>query len=193
MKRVILLLLLSVVFTACSFDISETEPTETCGLLLPQQFQTIEEYEQYEKNEENGASCYYIPAAVPEGFALADISKREGIYLSFTYRFDAAQTDETADYETDRLNTLSCSNSLYEDGEAALKSNFIDNGYEPVEYGGRTYYRWDEHALNDPEKEVIGYEIAFLEGDSLIYMHLPAIDTFENMMKYAAVTKIDIQ
>lgn len=190
MKRIILLLLLSIALAACSADISETEPTEICdGYLAPQQFQSIAEYEQYEKDEENGASCYYIPAAVPEGFVLADISKREGIYLSFLYRSGTEQDD----YEADRLNTLSCSNSLFEDGEAALKSNFVDKGYEAVEYEGRTYYRWDEHSQNDPQEAVIGYEIAFLEGECLISMHLPAIDTFENMMRYAAVTEVEIK
>lgn len=178
-------------------DIEPGEPTICFG---PDLFESIKVFEEHEKNAEaNAVSFYYVPASVPSGFELTEIAKRDNVYVTVTYSIsDAAMSLNNAqeyaglsEYDSSRLQTLICQRFLFPDGQGSLES-FIANGYEPMEYEGRTYYRWDEHAENDPEKRVIGYELAFLEDDSLIFLHLPAIDTFENMMRYAEVAKVEI-
>jgi len=161
-----------------------TEPPE--ALFAPYTFASFEEFEKHEKEAgEKGVSHYYVPSDLTEEYRLTQISKRDGIYVSLTYTLSEVSDETLSEYDNERLSTLICQYSLYSDGKKALESGYIKNGFEPIEYDGKTYYRWDEHAENDPTKQVIGYEIAFLENEELIYMHLPAVDTFENMMKHA--------
>lgn len=177
------------------------EPSEPLEYFAPDLFGSIKEFEEHEKNDKtNAVSFYYVPASVPSGFELTRIAKRENIYVAVTYSIsdaamssiDAQEYEALDSYDSSRLQTLICERSLFPDGHRSLKTDFIANGYEPIEHEGRTYYRWDEHAENDPEKRVIGYELAFLDDDTLIFLHLPAIDTFENMMRYADVVKVEI-
>jgi len=158
-------------------------------------FKSFEEFEKHERNAgANAVSYYYIPSALSSDYELARITKRDKGYVMIEYSVDpnAVSLGELSGYDAERLQTLICKYSLFEDGEKALKLNFIDKGYEAVEFEGKTYYRWDEYAENNPEKQIIGYEIAFLVDGELIFMHLPAVDTFENMMNYAKVTRINI-
>lgn len=216
MKRIIFLLLaLSITLMVCSCaadngsdsinmtspatetDIEPGEPTICFG---PDLFESLKDFEEHEKNAEtNAVSFYYVPSSIPSGFELTEIAKRENIYVMVTYSIpttaissnNAQEYAGLSEYDSSRLQTLICQRFLFPDGQGSLES-FIANGYEPMEYEGRTYYRWDEHAENDPEKRVIGYELAFLDDDTLIFLHLPAIDTFENMMRYADVAKVEI-
>lgn len=183
-----------------SMSESGIEPSAPMQYHAPDLFGSFEEFEKHEKNAEtNAISFYYVPSSVPSGFELTEIAKRENIYVMVSYSIsDAAMSSIDAqeyaglnDYDSSRLQTLICERWLYPDGQKSLES-FIADGYEPIEYEDRTYYRWDEHAEGDPEKRVIGYELAFLDDNTLIFLHLPAIDTFENMMKYADVKKVEI-
>ncbi len=184
-------------------DIHETSLTDNDGeklveiqaLNAPYSFNSFEDYEQHEKRTKaNAASCYYTPSSLPPDYELAHITKRDDVYVMIEYSLSVqtVSDNELSEYDAERLQTLICRYSLYPDGQKALEDDFISNGYEAIEYEGQTYYRWDEHAENNPEKRVIGYEIAFLDEGNLIFMHLPAIDTFENMMKYANVVKTNI-
>lgn len=217
MKRIIFLLLaLSITLMVCSCaadnrsnslnttsPMSETdiEPSELPLCFAPDLFESFKDFEEHEKKAEaNAVSFYYVPSSIPSGFELTQIAKRENIYVMVTYSVsdaamssvDAQEYEALNSYDSSRLQTLICERSLSSDGQRSLETDFIANGYEPMEYEGRTYYRWDEHAENDPEKRVIGYELAFLDNDSLIFLHLPAIDTFENIMRYADVAKVEI-
>ncbi len=182
--------------------LSEGKSSDPLPSTAPESFGSFDDFEEHEKNAKtNAVSFYYVPASVPSGFELTEIAKRNDIYVMVTYSipntalsvYDAQEDAGLNSYDASRLQTLICERSLSHDGQSTLETSFIANGYEPMEYEGRTYYRWDEHAENDPEKRVIGYELAFLDDGNLIFLHLPAIDTFENMMRYASVEKVEIE
>lgn len=198
----ILLLMLALVMCACGNgnmdNVTESDTVSVDTPMIqeaPLVFQSFEAYEQYEQRARSaGSSCYYIPSSVPDEYELIRITKREDVYVMVEYQVPTASLDTEGldEYALSRLQTLICRYSLYEDGSVALQQTFANNGYQPMEYNGKTYYRWDEYENNDSTKRLIGYEIAFLEDGQLIFMHLPAIDTFENMMKHADVIKVTI-
>ncbi len=207
MKTVISLLLsisLLIVLCACSLITPEDNPSTGNDtyppvelLEAPLTFDSFSEYERYEKSTKAPSAYYYVPSSLGEDYQLRQITKRDQVYIMLTYTVSSANkafsAEKLSEYDSERLQTLICRYSLYNDGEAALKNGFIANGYVPVEYKGKTYYRWDEYAQNDSAKMLIGYEIAFLMDGHLIFMHLPAIDTFESMMKYADVSLVNIK
>ena len=163
----------------------------------PYTFTSVEAFEAFERKAgAKSVTSYYVPRSLSPDYTLAQITKRDDVYVMFEYTVSAskvASASKLSEYDAERLQTLICRCSLYEDGKTALKESFIDQGFEKIEYNGKTYYRWDEHAENNPEKQVIGYEIAFLEDGKLIFMHLPAVDTFENMMRFAVLQKVIIK
>ena len=162
--------------------------------LAPLTFRSFEEYEQYEQKAKSNATGYYIPASVPENSELLRITKRDGVYVSVTYRvpIDSSLADRLSGYNLERMQTLTCCYYLFEDGNIALQNSFIPSGFNPIEYHGKTYYYMEEYAIDTAENLQIGHEIVFLENGQLIYMHLPAPDTFENMMKYADVVMVKL-
>ena len=196
-------LIIAFVFVLCSCsnsDLLSDQSLSDEGVAQPQtgpmEFQSFEAFEAYENRMRSAENtCYYIPSALTDDYTLARITKREGVYISVAYSVDPSkvQTEGLSGYGAERLLTLICQYSLFEDGSVSLQGNFVSNGFEPIEYQGRTIYRLDEYDGNDPNGRCIGYEIAFLEEGKLIYMHLPAIDTFENMMKFADVVKVEIR
>ena len=159
-------------------------------------FDSFEDFKQHEKRAgEKAISYYYTPDSLPDDYELLRITKRDDTYVMVEYALSASESLQTSglnEYDTERLTTLICRYSLYSDGEQALQKNFISKGYEPLEHNGRIYYCLYEYAENDPNKQKIGYEIAFLEDGDLIFMHLPAVDSFENMMKFARVAKVKL-
>lgn len=171
-----------------------TGPAET--LSAPYSFASFEDFENDEKKlGAKALSHYYTPSALTQDYTLSEVTKRDGVYVMLEYTLSANKVisaEKLSEYDAERLSTLICRYSLYSDGKKALEESFISKGYKPVEFEGKVYYRWDEHAENNPDKRIIGYEIAFLEDGNLIFMHLPAVDTFENMMKYADVIKVNI-
>lgn len=206
MKRFALLVLtLSVVliFAACAkADMSDTSVTsDTSGhaevLSESQAFASLEEFENHEKTTGvKAVSHYYTPSALPSDYRLSRVTKRDDAYIMLEYTAPAdkvTSSEKLSEYDAERLNTLICRYSPYSDGEKALEESFISKGYKPVELNGKVYYRADEHAEGNADKQIIGYELAFLEDGKLIYMHLPAVDSFENMIKYAYLDKVDIK
>lgn len=160
--------------------------------LAPLTFQSFEEYEQYEQKAKSNTAVYYIPASLPANSELHQITKRDGIYVTVTYRvsINPSLTDRLSDYDLERMQTLTCCYYLFEDGNVALQSSFIPNGFKAIEYNEKTYYYMAEYSFDSDDSLQTGYEIVFLENGQLIYMHLPAVDTFENMMKYADVVMV---
>jgi hypothetical protein len=162
----------------------------------PGTFTSFAAFEQSEKQAGDTAlSHYFVPAMLSDDYKLARITKREDVYVMVEYTVEpgAVSAEKLGEYELERLSTLICRYSLYDDADQALEAGFIDKGYGAVEYQGNVYYRWDEYVNNDPEGLLLGYEIAFVTDGCLIYMHLPAIDTFENMMRYTKLQKIEIK
>ncbi len=178
-------------------ETTATDTTNAPGALTATYFfSSFEEFNLHEKQAgQNAVSYYYTPGYLTSDYELLRITKRDGTYIMIEYMLSPnkiVQTEGLDEYDAERMSTLICRYSLYADGEQALRENFISKGYAAVEYQGKVYYRLDEHAQNDPNKQKIGYEIAFLEDGDLIFMHLPAVDTFENMMKFAKLTKVKL-
>ena len=149
-------------------------------------FSSISEYLLFAKEAGQDSIHLYVPRDLPEGFSLLEIANTKDVYL--TSRYSLGEKTET--YEQERLQTLICKHSLLGRGKDLLQT-YIKNGYEPFEYNGKTYYRFDEYSLSNNDL-LLGYEIVFLEddGNDLIFMHLPAIDSFENMIQYAEIDRI---
>ena len=162
----------------------------------PDSYTSFEAFEEAEKQSgEKALPHYFVPATLSDDYQLTQITKRDNVYVMIEYKIasGAVSSEKLSEYDTERLSTLICRYSLYTDAQKALEMNYINKGYEPVEYQGKTYYRWDEHVQNDPEKQILGYEIAFITDGCLIFMHLPAVDTFENMLQYAQLQKVIIE
>lgn len=208
MKQKLILLIIcifTVFLSSCGVNSPDevqdnTKGSQTTGgvqaLFASKSFSSFEDFEEHEKSAgDNGVTYYYVPSSLQPDYKLSKISKKDDTYVLIEYSapWVDLSSENLSEYDRERLQTLICRYSLYADGKKALEENFITQGYKAVEYEGKTYYRSDEHAENDPTKRVIGYEIAFLENGDLIFMHLPAIDTFENMMKYTNLVKVEIK
>ena len=164
------------------------------GNFGPVEFKSFEAFAQYASTQDLDSSfSYYRPAQEVDGFKLKQVSYRPGLYVMSEYVQSVSPDDLKGlrDYDASRLQTLICRTSLFTDPEADLRINYLPNGYEPVEVNGRTFYRWDEHAGNRPDARTIGYEIVFLEEDHLVFMHLPATESFEEMLRFTDVEKIE--
>lgn len=202
MKRIAIFLLvlnLLIVFCSCTSvgkNLDEKEYIDNVQILsAPYSFASFESFEKHEKSASTKTnSHYYTPSNLPNDYKLAEITKRDDVYITVKYTLskDYISKDDLDAYEIERLQTLICKYFISSNATHTLEEVFIKNGYKAIEYNDKIYYRWDEHADNNPEKNAIGYEIAFIEGGDLIFMHLPAVDTFENMMKYASVLKSNI-
>ena len=174
------------------YDVNDTETTKPPETLSSgDSFESFEDYEKQEKG-----TYYYIPSYLADEYELSRITKKDGVYVMVEYTVSSTKVipgEGLDEYSIERLSTLICRYSLYPDGKKALEENYINKGYEATTHDGKIYYRLDEHAENDPDKQAIGYEIAFLKDNDLIFKHLPAVDSFENMMKFADVVKVSIE
>ena len=202
MKRIALLGLVSALvlaFCACSGSdaplsgATTDESTYPQALIAPDAFSSFEEFEKHEKEAgEASVSKYYVPAAVPEGYAFAGITKRDGVYVAVHYLLPADKlpsTEKLDSHGIERMTSLICEYSLFADGTVSL-NQFIQNGFKPLELDGKTYYHSTEYST---DAQTIGYEIVFLDEGQLIYLHLPAVDSFENMLKFVQVKPIYLE
>ena len=170
---------------------SEQLPAGNFG---PVEFKNYEAFEKYASTQDLPADFSYEKALLPDDrFQLKEVSYRPGVYVMAEYYCPLSKQElgDLIDYDAERLQTLICRTSLFTDPETDLNQNYLPNGYQPVTVSGRTYYRWDEHAGNNPEARTIGYEIVFIQDGHLIFMHLPAVESFEKMLEYTAVEKIE--
>jgi uncharacterized membrane protein len=199
MKRIIAFILMLTLVLALGSCNSAAVTSNTTGLptiqQAPEEYTSFEAFEAHEKSlGEKALSYYYIPGNLTEDYEFSKITKRDSVYVTAIYNVSeskAVSTENLDGYYAERLGTLICQYYLFDDSNVTLQS-FIENGYEAAEYEGKVYYRRDEHVDGTPDKQTIGYEIAFIEEGKMIYMHLPAVDTFENMMKFADVIKVNI-
>ena len=167
------------------------------SLYAPKLFTSIEEFVAYEKSLGEAASeCYYIPSALGDDYELYSIIRQEKNqtisyeHITVKYKLKGADIDEGSYIE---LNTkmISCEYSVREYSDVAFE-NYTNNGFEAFEYGGRQLYKLDIYNTWD-ETTVLSYRVIFRIDGHLIGMHLPAIDSFENMMKYTDVIRVDIE
>ena len=177
------------IITGSASDADQSQPYTP-----PVYYDSVAEFEAAERSSKNGSAHYYIPTVLPENSTFKRISKRDNEYIAVTYSVDTSGIDTTgfSRYEMERISSLICELNLYEDGTVPLIS-FKGNGFKPIDYQGRTIYYFEDYDPLNPDKRLIGYSIAFLQDGYCIYMHLPAIDTFENMMQYANVTRVTIE
>lgn len=203
-KYVLFATVFLVLCTICVFALlPESVPpqnTEYQPLPLPLYFHSVAEFEAAERNAKSGADTYYYtPSDLPDHITFRQIAKRDNVYIAVEYSVDISEinTASLSHYGIERMSSLVCQLFLYENGSVALQS-YTDRGFSPFEYHGRTLYRYDEYDSEYKDgkattaKQLIGYSVVFLEDGHCIYMHLPAIDTFENMLKYTDLIKVNI-
>ncbi len=188
---ILCLILFTVCLTACTrYDNKRLEPVGQIPEI--ESFKSIEEFENAErKKTSRKAETYYVPVLPEDQYTLTSVTKWENVYVSVAYHVDLPEDlagQLRTDYDRERCQSLICQTYLFEDGTVTLQG-FLNNGYKETEVNGRTYYRWDEHAENSPGRPVIGYEIVFPAEGRLIFMHLPGVGSFEEMMRYADPVK----
>jgi hypothetical protein len=173
-----------------------TNPNDTPIQLAPELFASFEAFEQHEKGlGEKALSHYFVPAELSDEYEFFNITKRENVYVAVHYKVTEkiSSSEKLNSYELERLSTLICKYELFTtDPQYTIEKSYIKNGYKAFEYKGKTYYRHDEYSTDNPDR-LLGYGIVFTVDDCLIYMHLPAIDTFENMMQFANLQKVTIK
>ena len=177
--------------SSCSRTSKNTEPTgPVCNPAVNNlsTYTSLEEFEDSErKNTVNKVESYYVPTLPENQYSFSSVTKRDGVYVAVTYHVDLPEEMEKvlrSDYDRERCQTLICHTHLTEAGNAALQG-YLNNGFHEIKENGNTYYRWDEHAENNTHLPIIGYEIVFLKERKLIFMHLPGVGSFEEMMRYA--------
>lgn len=128
-------------------------------------YATVAEFEAAEQPD-----FYYIPAALPDGYALSQVQRESYAHITLTY---AAPTGET----------LTCSMSLhYRDDEFARDYLYRDRGYASAERDGVTYYyRLSAEGV---------YAIGFAVDGELIQMRIPDQGSLDATLAYAEVKRI---
>ncbi len=162
----------------------------------PKEFFCFEEFVEYEKDKgEDASECYYIPSALGGDYELYKILRQEKNstynyeYIEVKYKLRGVEIDEGSNIDI-RTKLISCEYSVREYSDEAF-ANYIDNGFEAFEYNGREIYKIDNYTVDN--STLMSYRVIFLKDGHLIGMHIPAIDTFENMMKYTNVIRVDIK
>jgi len=177
-----------------------TEPVGTqvadSSTYAPKVFTSIEEFVAYEKSlGEISSECYYIPSALGDDYELYSILRQEKNptityeHITIKYKFKGADIDEGSYID---LNTkmISCEYSVKEYSDIAFE-NYTNNGFEAFEHSGKQIYKKDMYSADDTT--LLSYRVIFRIDGHLIGMHLPAIDSFENMVKYTDVIRVDIE
>ena len=196
--------LVSPVISVTDTSTSEENPSVTSvwftqgdpSLTAPKEFFSFEEFEAYEKSfGEDASECYYIPSALGGDYELYKILRQEKNsvynyeYIEVKYKLKGENINEDSIVDI-RTKLISCEYSVREYSEEAFE-NYRDNGFEAFEYNGRQIYKIDNYTVD--KSMLMSYRVIFLEDGHLIGMHIPAIDNFENMIKYTDVIKIDIK
>ena len=185
--------------SSLSTEVSTTQAhtqAQNPSLYAPKQFTSIEEFVAYEKSLGEAASeCYYIPSALCDDYELYSILRQvknptiSYEHITVKYKLKGADIDEGSNIDL-RTKMISCEYSVREYSDIAFE-NYTKNGFEAFEYGGRQIYKLDIYAAD--KTTLLSYRVIFRIDGHLIGMHLPAIDSFENMMKYTDVIRVDIE
>ncbi len=169
--------------------VADTAPVEDIDNLSF--YDSIEDFLKAEKqNPDSSGEIFFVPDLPPEQYQLVAVSKREDVYIALLYKVvnHVAETENLSSYDAERRTMLVCQTYLSQNG----LEMFIKNGFRETIYDGKSYYVWEEHAENDPERSLNGFEIVFIQDGKRVFMYLPAIDSFENIMRYANPKKIII-
>ncbi|MBO4872960.1 MAG: hypothetical protein J5496_06060 [Lachnospiraceae bacterium] len=178
--------------TEASSDPAETTlPEESTGTILPAEeidylsfYGSIEDFLEAQKQDPGSAGeVFFVPDLPPEEYQLVSVSKRDGVYISLLYKAvdPAVSTEPLSAYDAERRTMLTCTTYLSREG----LEMFVKNGFQETVFDEKSYYVWEEHAENDSEKSLNGYEIVFLKDGKRVFMYLPATDSFEKLMRYA--------
>jgi len=140
------------------------------------------------------SKVFCIPTKVPEGFTFTDIREREDVYVTVTFNAGGnAVSTGTSTYAAERLNSFICQYTISDHPETTLNQLKQNVGYnQTVTYNDKTYFMLLDVDPSAPET-VVGYDLAFVEEGYVILLHLPAIDTLDNMMKYTEITIVDLE
>jgi hypothetical protein len=182
---------------------TQTAATQTAAtqaqdpsLYVPKEFTSIEEFVAYEKSlGANSSKCYYIPSALGDDYELYSIMRQVKNpvityeHITVKYKLKGADIDEGSNIDT-RTKIISCEYSVREYSDKAFE-NYANNGFEAFEYGGRQLYKLDIYTAD--KTMLLSYRVIFRIDGHLIGMHLPATESFENMMKYTDVIRVDIE
>lgn len=163
-----------------------------CILTETPSFDTPEEY--YNSGDEM-PYCYILKNP-PKNAELKDISYNWQSYVTAHYYIpldEKYENEELSEYNIERMTTIVCEHTLSENVEESFKINILDkldtNGYEKIEINGREYYYKPEYDSLYNQERIIGYEIEFLEDGERMFLHLPPLDSIENMAEYLEVIK----
>ena len=150
-------------------------------------FSTFRELEENEKKLENGLTAYYVPAVLGEKCSLIGISKREGVYLATSYQIftQTMHPDAATAYEKELVGSILCTQYLFSVTEETI--SFFQRNFREINYNGRVCY-YSESRSTD-KSVLLGYEIAFIFDQTAFYMHLPAVNSFEEMMRFTELEK----
>lgn len=183
-------------------DVSASEREEALtlpadpSLSAPKEFTSIEEFVSYEKNlVEASSKCYYIPSALGDDYDFYGILRQEKNsittyeHITVKYKIKGADINEES-YNDISTKIISCEYSVREYSDTAFE-NYANNGFEAFEYGGKLLYMKGNYTAD--QTTLLSYKVIFLIDDHLIVMNLPAIDSFENMMQYTDVIRVDIE
>lgn len=168
---------------------NETTTPQLAICLMPQIFTTMNELQEFINNPalndvtEAERTELLKKAALTEitleGYSLSQIYYRPGTYIAAYYTDDDyVYTDKYDEMEHERLSTAICEVFLFDNADAALTLNYINYGYKPVIIDGKQYYYKIEYSLNDV---AMGYNLAFVKDDCLMYVHLPYTGIFKEL------------
>lgn len=154
-----------------------------------QSFGSFQEFEENEKNRENGMTAYYVPALLGEKCRLTGISKREGVYLATSYQVfvETKHPDAVTAYEKETVGSIRCTQYLFSEPNGTIEM-FQRNHFQEMRYGDRVLYYMEERSLRD-SSVLLGYDVVFILDQTAFYIHLPAVNSLEEMLEYTELEK----
>ena len=151
----------------------------------------------HENNCKN-ADHYYIPQILWEaGTVPRSIQMRPDTYITvfFDYRLESQQDakQQEGDYDAERLGQIICQTYLFTDPQTAL-NNFVPHfpDCKPVEYHGQTFYYMPEKSPSD-SSFLIGHSVFLIIEDRMIYLHVSGQESFEEMLRYTELIRVDTE
>ena len=152
-----------------------------------QAFNTFQEFEENEKKQNDGMSAYYVPAVLGEQCSLIGISKREGVYLATSYQVFTQTIHPNANtaYEKELVGSILCTQYLFPVTNETI--SFFQRNFQEIYYNDSLYYYTESRSLD--KSDLLGYEISFIIDQTAFHIHLPAVNSFEEMMQYTKLVK----
>ena len=163
----------------------QTDPAESVADKLLS-FDSLQEFENYERSLENGLHFYYLPMLPEEQFQLIHIVVQEGVYLSITYKYAGGNevAGAAVPYEITYNQYLFSEND--ETTEAYLQSHFRE-----IQCAEKTYYyREDkENRSVNSAGSLHGYLIGIVADETVVYLYVRAVNSLEDALPYAIMKR----